>query len=43
MLLLDGKIDLVIVRDRLIEIVNIKNGYDNVIVVLVYYYVKYKG
>ena len=41
--LLDGKIDLVTVRDRLIEIANTKNGHDNVTVALVYYHVKYKG
>jgi Serine/threonine protein phosphatase len=41
--LLDGKIDLVTVRDRLIEIANTKNGHDNVTVALVYYQVKYKG
>ncbi|MGD1714154.1 protein phosphatase 2C domain-containing protein [Hydrocoleum sp. CS-953] len=41
--LLEGKIDIATVRDRLIEIANTKNGHDNVTVALVYYQVKSKG
>ena len=41
--LLEGKIDLATVRDRLIEIANTKNGHDNVTVALVYYQVTSKG
>ena len=41
--LLDGKIDLVTVRERLIEIANTKNGHDNVTIALIYYQVKSKG
>lgn len=37
--LLDGKIDITVVRDRLIEIANTKNGHDNVTVALVHYQV----
>ncbi|MGD1806686.1 protein phosphatase 2C domain-containing protein [Dapis sp. BLCC M126] len=41
--LLDGKIDLATVRDKLIEIANTKNGHDNVTVALVHYQVTSKG
>ncbi|MCL2933690.1 MAG: protein phosphatase 2C domain-containing protein [Trichodesmium sp. MAG_R03] len=41
--LLDGKIDLVTVRERLIEIANTKNGHDNVTIALMYYQVTSKG
>ncbi|MCL2924066.1 MAG: protein phosphatase 2C domain-containing protein [Trichodesmium sp. MAG_R04] len=41
--LLDGKIDLVTVRERLIEIANTKNGHDNVTIALIYYQVTSKG
>ncbi len=37
--LLEGKIDLATVRDRLIEIANTKNGHDNVTVALIHYQV----
>ncbi|NER03804.1 MAG: serine/threonine protein phosphatase [Okeania sp. SIO3C4] len=41
--LLKGKISLVTVRDRLIEIANTTNGHDNVTVALVHYQVTDKG
>lgn len=41
--LLEGKIDLATVRNRLIEIANTKNGHDNVTVALVHYQVAPKN
>ncbi|MDY7008174.1 MAG: protein phosphatase 2C domain-containing protein [Cyanobacteriota bacterium] len=41
--LLQGKISLVTVRDRLIEIANTTNGHDNVTVALVHYQITDKG
>ncbi|WP_293136896.1 protein phosphatase 2C domain-containing protein [Okeania sp. SIO3I5] len=41
--LLEGKVDLATVRDRLIEIANTKNGHDNVTVALVHYQVTPKS
>lgn len=40
---LQGKVDLAVARDRLIEIANTKNGHDNVTIALVHYQVTAKG
>ncbi|MGB3508549.1 MAG: protein phosphatase 2C domain-containing protein [Microcoleaceae cyanobacterium] len=40
---LEGKVNLAVARDRLIEIANTKNGHDNVTVALVHYQITSKG